>query len=59
MTEPQGFPILRSKKQPLPHGWEERISAKHPDKPYFFNVLTGEKRWTSPLDSSQKVSIKL
>lgn len=56
MTEPRGFPILGSIKESLPPGWEERISQKHPDKPYFYNTITQEKRWTNPLETAKQVS---
>ncbi|KAJ8668678.1 hypothetical protein QAD02_010341 [Eretmocerus hayati] len=51
--------VLKKLKKPtLPSGWIEKISKKHPDRPFYFNQNTGEQRWSPPLDSPEKDDTK-
>lgn len=47
--------LNKSNKTPLPPGWIERTSKKHPDQPFYFNISTGETTWSPPLHSEDKV----
>ncbi|XP_014237391.1 transcriptional protein SWT1-like [Trichogramma pretiosum] len=44
--------LEESMKPPLPPNWEERISKKHPDKPYYYNKKTKKSSWLPPVDKS-------
>ncbi|XP_058790584.1 transcriptional protein SWT1-like isoform X2 [Phymastichus coffea] len=50
--------LSKKKKVSLPVGWLERFTKKHPDKPYYFNVNTGESRWTPPVNDTDKTMEK-
>ncbi|CAB0033369.1 unnamed protein product [Trichogramma brassicae] len=47
--------LEESMKPPLPPNWEERISKKHPDKPYYYNKKTKKSSWLPPVDKSGEV----
>lgn len=43
--------MIQSKiREPLPKHWIVVRSKSFPTKVYYFNVKTGEKRWTNPVN---------